>query len=115
MHDTIQVQRHTSSKEQACTTHNGIGSSSQAVYRLPTHSQIFTPSYIPGLECWTGLMDWTGGLTVKIIFMLPNKTHSPVELCGNPAAFSLQPINLLYITIYMEGRSDGQRDVRING
>ena len=34
-------------------------------------------------------MDWTSGLTLKIIFMLSNETHSPVELCGNPAALSL--------------------------
>ena len=33
-------------------------------------------------------MDWTGGLTLKIIFMLSNETHTPVELCGNAAALS---------------------------
>ena len=33
-------------------------------------------------------MDWTCGLTLKIIFTLSNETHLPVELCGNPA-FSL--------------------------
>ena len=40
---------------------------------------------------WTGLglVDWTGGLTLKIIFTLFNKTYLPVELCGNPVAFSL--------------------------
>ena len=32
---------------------------------------------------------WTGGLTLKFISVLSNKTHSPVELCRNPAAFSL--------------------------
>ena len=32
-----------------------------------------------------GLAFYNGGLTH---FMLPNKTHSPVELCENPAAFS---------------------------
>ena len=31
------------------------------------------PSTITGL-------DWTGGLTLKLIFMLPNKIHSPVGL-----------------------------------
>ena len=40
------------------------------------------------LDWWTGLVDWTGGLTLKIIFMLSNKTHSPVKLCGNTAALS---------------------------
>ena len=36
-------------------------------------------------------MDWTGGLTLKIIFTLfYNKTYSPVELCGNHVAFSLR-------------------------
>ena len=34
-------------------------------------------------------MDWTGGLTLKIIFMLSNDTHSPVGLCGSPAALFL--------------------------
>ena len=31
-------------------------------------------------------LDWTGGLTLEIIFMLSNEAYSPVELCGNPAA-----------------------------
>ena len=36
-------------------------------------------------------MDWTGGLTLKIIFTLfYNKTYSPVELCGNHVALSLR-------------------------
>ena len=47
------------------------------------------PSTITGLDEWTGLVDWTGGLTLKIIFMLSNDTHSPVELCGSPAALFL--------------------------
>ena len=34
-------------------------------------------------------MDWTGGLTLKFIFMLSNDTHSPVGLCGNLAALFL--------------------------
>ena len=34
-------------------------------------------------------MDGTGGLTLKIIFMLSNDTHSPVGLCGSPAALFL--------------------------
>ena len=34
-------------------------------------------------------MDWTGGVTLKTISVLSNETHSPVELCGNPAALSL--------------------------
>ena len=34
-------------------------------------------------------MDWTGGQTLEVIFMLSNETHTPVELCGNPAALSL--------------------------
>ena len=34
-------------------------------------------------------MDWTGELTIKIIFMLSNDTHSPVVLCGSPAALFL--------------------------
>ena len=38
---------------------------------------------------WTGLVDWTGGLMLKIIFMLSNDTHSPLELCGSPAALFL--------------------------
>ena len=25
------------------------------------------------LDWWTGLVDWTGGLTLKIIFMLSNE------------------------------------------
>ena len=29
----------------------------------------------------TKLVDWTGGLTLKIIFMLSNDTHSPVYSC----------------------------------
>ena len=29
---------------------------------------------------WTGLVDWTGGLTLKSIFMASNKTHWPVGL-----------------------------------
>ena len=31
------------------------------------------PSTITGLDQWTGLVDWIGGLTLKIIFMLFNK------------------------------------------
>ena len=34
-------------------------------------------------------MDWTGGLTLKIIFMLSNGTHSHVGLCGGTAALFL--------------------------
>ena len=34
-------------------------------------------------------MDWTGGLTLKIIIMLSNDTHSPVRLCGSPATLFL--------------------------
>ena len=37
-----------------------------------------------GLDWWTGLVDWTGGLTLKIIFMLFNKTYSPVEFVSVP-------------------------------
>ena len=44
---------------------------------------------------WTGLVDWTGGLTLKIIFMFSNNTHSPVGLCGSPAA--------LFLATYMVG------------
>ena len=33
-----------------------------------------------GRDWWTGLVDWTGELTLKVIFMLSNETHSPVEL-----------------------------------
>ena len=29
-------------------------------------------------------MDWTGGLTLKIIFTLFNKTYSPVEFVSEP-------------------------------
>ena len=43
-------------------------------------------------------MDWTGGLTLKIIFMLSNETHSP-DLCavlflaihGRRANYSIGP------------------------
>ena len=38
---------------------------------------------------WTGLVDWAGGLTLKIIFILYNETQSPVVLYGNPAALFL--------------------------
>ena len=38
------------------------------------------PSTITGVDLWTGLVDWTGGLTLKIIFTLSNETHSPVGL-----------------------------------
>ena len=38
---------------------------------------------------WTGPVDWTGGLTLKIIIMLSNDTRSPVRLCGSPAALFL--------------------------
>ena len=31
-------------------------------------------------------MDWTGRPTLKIIFMLFNKTYLPVELCGKPCS-----------------------------
>ena len=31
---------------------------------------------------WTGLVDWTGGMTLKIIFTLSNETHMPMEWCG---------------------------------
>ena len=41
-------------------------------------------------------MDWTGGLTLKIIFMLSNSTHSPVGFCGSPAA--------LFLATYMVGK-----------
>ena len=34
-------------------------------------------------------MDWTGGLTLKIIFMLSNDTRTPVGLCGGSAALFL--------------------------
>ena len=37
-----------------------------------------------GLEQWTGLVDWTGGLTLKIIFTLSNKTHFSLENCVPP-------------------------------
>ena len=29
---------------------------------------------------WTGLVDWTGGLTLQMICMLFNKTYLPVEI-----------------------------------
>ena len=29
---------------------------------------------------WTGLLEWTTGLTLKIIFILSNKIQLPVEL-----------------------------------
>ena len=35
----------------------------------------------------TGLVDWTGGLTLKLFFTLSNETHLPMELCG----ITLQP------------------------
>ena len=39
---------------------------------------------------WTGLVGWTSGLTLYInYFMVSNDTHSPVELCGSPAALFL--------------------------
>ena len=41
---------------------------------------------------WIGCLqslNWASELTLKIIFMLSNETHSPVELCGNPAALFL--------------------------
>ena len=31
-------------------------------------------------------MDWTGGLTVKIIFTSSNEAHLSVESLGNPVA-----------------------------
>ena len=34
-------------------------------------------------------MDWTGGLTLKIIFMVSNDTHSHVGLCGGSAVLFL--------------------------
>ena len=40
---------------------------------------------------WTGLVDWTGGLTLKTIFMLFNKTYSPVELRGKPCSLLSVP------------------------
>ena len=42
-----------------------------------------------GLDQQTGLVDWIGRLALKVISMLSNKTHMPMELCRNPAAFSL--------------------------
>ena len=44
------------------------------------------PSTITGLDYLTGLMEWTGGMTLKIIFILSNDSHLLVELCGGPAA-----------------------------
>ena len=46
-----------------------------------------------GLDWWTGLVDWTGGLDwwidTKNHYLLSNDTHSPVRLCGSPAALFL--------------------------
>ena len=47
-------------------------------------------------------MDWTGGLTLKMIFMLSNDTHSPVGLCGGSAALFLVTYTVPeHITNYM--------------
>ena len=35
-------------------------------------------------NCWTGLVDWTGRLTLNLISMISNEIHSPVELHGAP-------------------------------
>ena len=53
----------------------------QQTYRKLSGSE--RPSTITGLDQLTGLVDWTGGLTLKTIFTLFNKTYSPVELRGN--------------------------------
>jgi len=38
------------------------------------------PSTITGLDWWTGRVDWTSGLTLKIILRFYNGTHLPVGL-----------------------------------
>jgi len=35
-------------------------------------------------HCRTGLVDWTSGLTLKIIFMVSNESHLPVGLHVKP-------------------------------
>ena len=45
-------------------------------------------------------LNWTGGLTLKFASMFFDKIHSPVELCRNPAAFSLYALVLVQITNY---------------
>ena len=68
--------------------------------REPSHSHFLVnflevfilgerPSTITGLGQWTGLVNWTGGLTLKIIIMFSNDTHSPMRLCGSNAALFL--------------------------
>jgi len=77
LHDTIQVQR---SKGANITTHWNWGPFPAGSIPPVLISQFFTSIYHQ-----MGLAFYNGGLTH---FMLPNKTHSPVELCENPAAFS---------------------------
>ena len=57
------------------------------VYMVAKHSlQLYLIYLNKGLcmesqvTCWTGLVDWTCGLTLKIIFTLSNDTHSLVGL-----------------------------------
>ena len=42
--------------------------------------QLLLPCLWAVYNHWTGLVDWTGGLTLKSIFMASNKTHWPVGL-----------------------------------
>ena len=44
-------------------------------------------STITGLDWWTGLVDWTGGLiSTKNHFYAPNETYSPVGLQKHPSS-----------------------------
>ena len=47
-----------------------------------------------GLDWWTGLVtglvDWTGGLTLKSLFMASNKTYWPLGLHDAHATFYTQ-------------------------
>jgi len=61
---------------------------------------VLGPSTITGLDWWTGLVDWTGGLTLKNNFYTFDKTYSSVELCGNP-------ISILFAHTVMEQISTG--------
>ena len=49
------------------------------------------PSTVTGLD-YT-VEDWTGALTPKMFSVLSNKTHLPMELCRNPAAFPLATVS----------------------
>ena len=52
----------------------------ESVKEVQKEKSVLGANYKAVYNHWTGLVDWTAGLTLKIIFTLSNETHPPVGL-----------------------------------